>query len=185
MLIRVDVLAEVTTDRDAHVVWERTLSFSNDCFVCRRTRRAVHVECGAQEGHCVSARTPVPEAYSFDETAFVHPAPVRVATFDTATRSGAEEDVHTLRCQLAYWWAPFRDTKRDDVATMLTRDPWVRLDFSLGCRACYAAGHADALRLPGRTGIRTNTPGPGEVTCPTCDRRLLTGRRGPTVTLVE
>jgi hypothetical protein len=190
VLGHVEVVAVVETDVEAHFFWERRIEFSHDCFVCRRRGRTVVLNHGEDEGRCVSAHKPSdlvpPGVHSFDEVAFVHPAPIRVAAFDTTTRRIEYGNRQTLRCRLTFWWAPFQDVKHpEDIASALTSHPWVRLSLGLGCRSCYEAGHQDALRAPGHGSIQTNTQWPKTTCCPNCERKLLTAETGPAITMVE
>lgn len=189
VLIRVEIVARVWTDREAHFFWRPQVEYSHDCFVCRRTRRTVIVESGQQEGRCVSGRKPseqiAPGVHSFEEVSLVHPAPIRISAFDTAQTSADDGQMHSLRCQLMQWWAPFNDTKRDDPASTFSQSPWVRLHYHLGCRACFNNGNKDGLGVPGPGSTQTNSVWPERSTCPTCDRQLLLIEDAPAVTLVE
>jgi hypothetical protein len=189
VLVNVQVVAEVKADRNAHFYWDGSIDFRYDCFVCRRKERTVRLRLGDEEGRCVTARKPddliPPGIHSFEDVSFVHPAPIRVSGFDVGQRRDADRDFHRVRCQLSYWWAPFDDAKNDKAATVLAPHPWVRLDYGLGCRACYQAGHEHAIGVPGRCSIQTNTLWPVETSCPTCERTLLRIETGPTVTLVQ
>lgn len=189
MLIHVEAVASVQVDRDAHFFWERDVSFGHDCFICRRTRRTVSVAYGAEEGRCFSSRKPPESAgagiHTFDTAYFVHPVPVRISAFDVSQRRDDGVDHHAVRCRLSYWSAPFEDAKRHEVSRPLPIAAWIRLNFSLGCRACYGSGHADALGRPGKHSIQSNTVWPWSMTCPTCERTLLIADAGPTMSLIE
>jgi hypothetical protein len=123
--------------------------------------------------------------HSFEEVSFIHPAPIRVTGFDTMQHRSQDRDVHTLRCRIRYWWVPFNDAKDQEPAGRLTRRPWVRIDYSLGCMSCYQAGHTDALATPGQHSIGSSAVWPVVMTCPRCGLELLTADIGPTITLVE
>ena len=157
--------------------------------MCRRTGRTVRLRQGDEVGRCVSARKPSdlvpPGVHSFEEVSFVHLAPIQLTGFGVGQRRSQDRDVHTLRCRMRYWWAPFDDAKDQKPAQTLTRYPWVRFDYGLGCRSCHQAGHSDALSTPGRHSIGSNTVWPIVMTCPTCELELLTADSGPTITLVE
>lgn len=189
MLIRVEVAAKVQTARGAHFYWDGNVDFKYDCFVCRRTDRTVRIRHGDEEGRCVSARKPPelipPGVHTFDEVSFIHPAPLRMSAFGWQMGRDQDHDLYTVRCQLIYWWAPFDDAKDEKPATRTTRHPWVRLDYGLGCRACYNAGHKEALHKPQKGSIQTNMIWPVTRNCPTCGLELLFVETGPTITLVE
>jgi hypothetical protein len=189
MLMHTEAIISVQVDRDAHFLWERTVEFTYDCFVCRRGRRTVFVTAGAEEGRCISSQKPPelvgPGIHSFSEVSFVHPAPVRISAFDVSQRRDDAVDRHTLRCRLSYWSAPFRDAKRGETSMVLSNASWIRLGFNVGCRACYSRGHAEALQRPGKHSIQTNMIWPWSMTCPTCERTLLTADTGPAMSLIE
>ncbi|WP_436493695.1 hypothetical protein [Actinokineospora sp. HUAS TT18] len=187
MLVHTEIETIVTTAARAHFFWTKRVEFSHDCFVCRRRGRTVLLDHGASEGRCLSTRKPAELVgrgiHSYEDVSFIHPAPVRISGFDVAESRTDDVVERTLRCRITSWWAPFQDAKDpDEAGTVPTAYPWVRLEYTVGCFACYDNGHTEALSRTG--GIQSNLVLPSADTCPTCGQTLLTADSGPKITLV-
>ncbi|HUQ54040.1 hypothetical protein [Lentzea sp.] len=162
MLSHVEITARVEVTPAAHFVWSNRLDFTYDCLVCLRVGRVVQLRHGMPYGLCTG-----------DE----HPAPIRVTAFDT-TDHGTER---RLRCRVTSWWAPFTDLEDPDVrASELAAEPWVRLNYRVGCHACRDNGVDDWLGIEGH--LRSGT-GPVTSSCPRCETELMTAH-APEINLV-
>ena len=162
MLSHVEVTARVTVTPAAHFVWSNRLDYRHDCFVCQRVARLVRLQHGMPHGLC----TP-------DE----HRAPIRVSAFDT-TDHGAERG---LRCRITFWWAPFDDLAEPGVqASELAAEPWVQLNYRVGCHVCRDNGVSDWLGIEGH--LRSGS-GPATSSCPRCRTELVATAGVPEINL--
>lgn len=162
MLSHVEVTARVEVTPAAHFVWSNRLEYKFDCFVCRRVGRIAQVQLGLPHGLC-----------SGEE----HPAPIRVSAFDDVDH-GPEQ---RLRCRITSWWAPFNDLADPArQASELPAEPWVRLNYRVGCHTCRDNGVDDWLGLEGH--LRSGTA-PVTTACPRCGTKLVTGS-APEINLV-
>jgi hypothetical protein len=162
VLSHVEVTARVTVTPAAHFVWSNRLDFTHDCLVCLRVGRVVQLRHGMPHGLC---------------TGNEHPAPMRVSAFD-ATEHGAER---RLRCRITSWWAPFNDLMEPEVqASELTAQPWVRLNYRVGCHTCRDDGVGEWLGIEGHL---ISGAAPVTSSCPRCGTELITGT-APEINLV-
>lgn len=139
MLSHVEVTARVTVTPAAHFVWSNRLDLTHDCLVCLRVGRVVQLQHGMPYSLC---------------TGNEHPAPMRVSAFDAADLG----DERRLRCRITSWWAPFSDLMDPEVqASELTAEPWVRLNYRVGCHACRDDGVGEWLGIEGHL-ITGTTP---------------------------
>ncbi|SFR26918.1 hypothetical protein SAMN04488564_110237 [Lentzea waywayandensis] len=162
MLSHVEVTARVTVTPAAHFVWSNRLDFTHDCLVCLRVGRIIQLQHGMPYALC---------------TGNEHPAAMRVSAFD-ATEQGAER---RLRCRITSWWAPFNDQMEPDVqASELTAQPWVRLNYRVGCHTCRDNGVGEWLGIEGHLSSDT---APVTSSCPRCGTELITGA-APEINLV-
>ena len=175
MLVHNKITMSVTVDDRARFHWTPRVEISRDCFICRRRGRTTVVEHGVDQGVCHSSR-PLDDEVGLTGTA--HAAPVRLSAFDTSRSRGG---VHGVRAVVTSWWAPFVESG----VPAATLDRWVRLHHSVGCQACFDGGEPTALHTPGARSVQTNRVWPSTVTCPTCDRVLLTAEAGPEVTVLD
>jgi hypothetical protein len=162
VLSHVEVTARVTVTPAAHFVWSNRLDFTHDCVVCLRVGRVMKLQHGMPYGLC---------------TGNEHPAPIRVSGFDT-TDHGAER---ALRCRISFWWAPFNDLKESGVqASELAAEPWVQLNYRVGCHTCRDTGVGDWLGIDGflRSGW-----GPVTTSCPRCATELVIAAGAPEINL--
>jgi hypothetical protein len=162
VLSHVEVTARVAVTPAAHFVWSNRLDFTYDCLVCLRVGRLMQLRHGMPYGLC---------------TGNEHPAPIRVSAFD-ATDHGTER---RLRCRITSWWAPFNDLVEPDVqASELAAQPWVRLNYRVGCHICRDNGVSGWLGIEGDL-----TSGAGQVTssCPRCETELVTASGPPEINL--
>jgi hypothetical protein len=139
--------------------WQTKLDLSLDCFICERTGRTTHFECGEERAACTG------------NDGAGHPAAARIAGFDVT--SG--QDRLTARSVVDYWWAPFHDTRRDRPASALTSGPWVRLHLGYDC---------PLSREPGSFSTQSNMVRPVGVVCTHCAAPLATDARAPGIRLL-
>lgn len=162
MLSHVEVTARVTVTPAAHFVWSNRLDYRHDCFVCQRVARLVQLQHGMPYGLC----TP-------DE----HQAPIRVSAFDTTDHGGERG----LRCRITSWWAPFNDLVEPDVqASELAAEPWVQLNYRVGCHVCRDSGVSDWL---GIEGFLRSGSAPATSSCPRCRTELVATGGAPEINL--
>lgn len=158
-----EITARVEITPASHFVWSNELGFAADCLVCQRVGRVVRLRHGLPYGVCGG-----------DE----HRAPLRVSAFDT-TDAGTER---RLRCRVTSWWAPFADREQPDVqASELTAEPWVELNYRVGCHTCRDGSVGDWLSTEGR--LRSGT-GTVTTSCERCGTELLTAH-APEINLVS
>ncbi|KJK52267.1 hypothetical protein UK23_03790 [Lentzea aerocolonigenes] len=163
MLSHVEVTARVTVTPAAHFVWSNRLDYTHDCLVCLRVGRVMQLQHGKPYGLCAGNE---------------HPAPIRVSGFDT-TDHGAERG---LRCRISFWWAPFNDLTEPAVqASELSAEPWVQLNYRVGCHTCRDTGAGDWL---GIEGFLRSGSGPVTTSCPRCATELVTAAGAPKINLV-
>ena len=140
-----------------HAHWLPTVELSLDCFICQRVHRTTILKQGSEQAICTA-----------DEEHGRHPAPARIAAFDTTT--GDTQLI--LRLVIDYWWAPFHDAKRDRQATALTDTPWVRLHFG-----SYCPQHSKA----GKHSTQTNLVRPCTTHCSHCGTAIATSNEAPSI----
>ncbi|MFS8101911.1 hypothetical protein LFM09_32765 [Lentzea alba] len=163
MLSHVEVTARVTVTPAAHFVWSNRLEFAHDCLVCQRVGRFMLLQHGIAHGLC---------------TGNEHPAPIRVSGFDASDHG----DERRLRCRITSWWAPFADQVEPDVqASELTAEPFVRLDYRLGCHTCRDAGEDDWMGQEGA--VHSEMTWPAISKCTRCQTELLTVSGPPEINL--
>jgi len=134
-----------------------TVELSLDCFISQRAGRTAILKNSDEQALCTS-----------DEEHGSHPTSARIAAFDTTT----EEARLILRTIVDYWWAPFRDAKRDTQASAITESPWVRLHFGSYCPARSEAGEHST---------QTNLIRPCITYCRHCDAAIATSNQAPTI----
>lgn len=159
VLSHVEITARVTVTPAAHFVWSNRLELTHDCFVCRRVGRTVQLRHGMSHGLCAE-----------------HPAPIAVSGFDS-TDHGTQRH---LRCRVSFWWAPFDD--QGVHAAELTAEPWVALNYRVGCHTCRDAGDDDWLGI--EKVIHSGLSWPVISRCPKCDTELVTVTEPPQINLV-
>jgi hypothetical protein len=158
----VEVTARVTVTPAAHFVWSNRLDLTHDCLVCRRVGRVVQLRHGMPHGLCAGGE---------------HPAPMRVSAFDATERG----DERRLRCRITSWWAPFTDLVEPEVqASELTAEPWVQLNYRIGCHTCRDNGVGEWLGIEGQL---TSGAAPVTSSCPGCGTELITAM-APEIDLV-
>ncbi|MFI6101197.1 hypothetical protein ACIA8G_37110 [Lentzea sp. NPDC051213] len=164
MLSHLEITARVTVTPAAHFVWSNRLELAHDCLVCLRVGRFVQLQHGQPYGLC---------------TGNEHPAPIRVSGFD-ASDHGADR---LLRCRVTSWWAPFADQMEPGVqASELTAEPWVGLNYRVGCHSCRDAGVDDWLGQEGS--LHSDLTWPVTSSCPRCQTELVTIAEPPQINLV-
>ena len=162
MLSQVEITARVTVTPAAHFVWSNRLDFIHDCLVCLRVGRTIQLRHGMPYGLCASNE---------------HPTPIRVSGFDAADH-GTER---RLRCRVTSWWAPFNDLMEPDLqASELTAEPWVQLNYRVGCHTCRDNGVDEWMGVEGS--LRSGSA-PVTSSCPRCATELVTGTT-PEINLV-
>lgn len=164
MLSHVEITARVTVTPAAHFVWSNHLELTHDCLVCLRVGRTMQLQHGMPHGLCAGNE---------------HPAPIRVTGFDASDHSTERR----LRCRVTSWWAPFADQEEPDVqASELASDPWVRLNYRVGCHTCRDNGVDDWLGI--ERSVHSNLTWPVTSSCPRCDTELVTIAGPPEINLV-
>ncbi|RAS63838.1 hypothetical protein C8D87_106240 [Lentzea atacamensis] len=178
MLSHVEVTARVTVSPAAHFVWSNRVEYSHDCFVCRRVGRTVALQHGATQGVCHSSRRQLEWQDDLDD-AGMHPAPIRITGFDTASDGGVE----TLRYRLSFWWSPFADLKRPgERGSELGDKPWVRVYYRVGCHTCRDSGVDDWVGE--QKSLQSNMVWPVTSSCARCGTELVTMSGPPEINLV-
>lgn len=163
MLSHVEITVRVAVTPAAHFVWSNRLELTHDCFVCQRTGRTVQLRHGLPHALCAEQE---------------HPAPLRVTAFDS-TDHGPER---RLRCRITSWWAPFTDQAEPAVqASELTAEPWVGLNYRVGCHPCRDNGVDDWLGI--ERALHTGLTWPVTTSCPRCATDLVTITDPPEITL--
>ncbi|MFC9960144.1 hypothetical protein ACFVIB_22690 [Streptomyces nigra] len=164
MLRSVEISAELTGPLHGegfhNLHWDKRLELSLDCFICGRGRRTTSIHYGLEHALC-----------SGDDEYPEHPTAARIAAFDVTK----ERERMALRAVVDYWWAPFRDAKRDQAATALSQTPWIRLHLGYYC---------PQARQSGAFSIQTNVVRPIRDTCGHCDHLLATSKDAPTIRLL-
>lgn len=94
-----------------------------------------------------------------------------------AFESAADPEQVSLRAVVEYWWAPFRDAKRDVDGQPLAGHPWVRLNFGYACER-QEGGHV------WRATTQTNIARPAEAECRHCHDVAATSLEAPTIRLI-
>ena len=154
------VLTEANREGGFHNLhWQRKVELSLDCFVCERTDRTTQLEWGAERAVC-----------SGDSERGPHFAAARISAFDYTSRA----EQLSLRARVDYWWAPFRDAKRDRPALPITRSPWTRLHIGY-----YCGEHSES----GQGCLQTNHERPANL-LQACDAMVAVSAEAPTIRLL-
>ncbi|MCU7825123.1 hypothetical protein [Kitasatospora sp. DSM 101779] len=163
MLRTVEITAELLdplrSEQFHNLHWQKKLQLSLDCFICERTGRTTHFEFGEERAVCTG------------DQESEHPAAARIASFDITQG----QDRLILRSVVDYWWAPFRDTKRNRLATAPTSAPWVRLYVGYRCPQSQETGSFS---------LQSNMVRPVNTACAHCVKTLAIDTQAPGIRLL-
>ncbi|WP_058044197.1 hypothetical protein [Streptomyces roseifaciens] len=163
MLRTLEITAEVAVPRHDepfhNLHWQKQLELSLDCFICRRTDRTTFFRHGEEQALCSGSSD------------VEHPAAGRISAFDVTT----EPERQILRALIDYWWAPFKDKKRNQTAVAPTRAPGVRLSLGYLC---------PEKRQTESFGLQSNVQRPASENCTHCAHLLATSTQAPRIRLL-
>ncbi|MEU6339621.1 hypothetical protein ABZ883_01520 [Streptomyces sp. NPDC046977] len=156
MLRSLEITASVSGVRPDHLLyWVPRMDLNLDCFICERSDRTTVLSRGAERAGCTGDR---------DREHFTA---ARISAFDSTGPA--------LRSIVDFWWAPFRDTKRDVAAEAPARHPWVRLYLGYWCPTPEAAAE---------TTTQTNLVRPHIGRCKHCETELYEDSSSPAIRLL-